>query len=133
MSGLINNGDLKCPIMAHRAPRIELGSNEHMTLESIVRTSAQRDVLRPRNASLAAEGQRNEQIQAALDLFKPVIIKRRRRFSAQRFEGLVDALGRGLKRKYDAVVRHRITATARNPTDSVGAHWSVRTLRTTSA
>lgn len=102
-----------------------------MALESIVRgpTSAQRDVKRARIVLLAAEGKRNEQIQATLNLSKPVVIKWRRRFAFQRRAGLVDAPGRGRKPKYDAVIRHRIAATAcSTPPESVGTHWSVRTL-----
>ena len=85
--------------------------------------------MRARIVLLAAEGQRNEQIQAALRVSKPVVVKWRRRFASQRLEGLADAPGRGRKRKYDAVVRHRIAATAcSTPPDSLGTHWSVRTL-----
>ena len=117
--------------MARRAPRIELSAKERMTLESIVRcpSSAQRDVLRARIILLAAAEQRNEQIQAVLKVSKPVVIKWRGRFAAQRLEGLRDAPGRGRKRKYNADIRHRIAATAcGTPPASVGTHWSVRTL-----
>jgi putative transposase len=78
---------------------------------------------------LAAEGLRNEQIQERLKVSKPVVIKWRRRFAAQRLAGLVDQPGRGRKRKYDPATRHRIAATAcSTPPESVGTHWSVRTL-----
>src|SRR3972149_556309 len=95
--------------MARRAPQIELTSQERMTLESVVRSpsAAQRDGL------LAAEGRRNEHIQQILDVCKPVVIKWRRRFAADRMAGLVDQPGRGRKRKYDAVIRHRICPPAR--------------------
>ncbi|HET9178491.1 MAG TPA: IS630 family transposase [Terriglobia bacterium] len=102
-----------------------------MTLESMVRSAsaAQRDVLRSRIVLLAAEGQRNDQIQEALGVSKPVVIKWRRRFALDRLPGLVDEPGRGRKRKYDAALRHRIAATAcTTPPESVGTHWSVRTL-----
>lgn len=117
--------------MSRRAPQIELTGEEQMTLESIVRSpsAAQRDVLRARIVLLAAQGQRNEQIQDILQVSKPVVIKWRGRFAADRLTGLVDEPGRGRKRKYDADVRHRIAATAcRTPPASVGTHWSVRTL-----
>lgn len=117
--------------MARRAPRIELSAEERRTLESMVRapSSPQRDVLRARIVLLAASEQRNEQIQAALQVSKPVVIKWRRRFAAQRLEGLRDQAGRGRKRKYNADTRHRIAATAcSTPPASVGTHWSVRTL-----
>jgi transposase len=117
--------------MARRAPHIELTLEERTTLESIVRSSsaAQRDVLRARIVLLAANGQRNEEIQETMKISKPVVIKWRRRFVADRLAGLVDQPGRGRKRKYDAAVRHRIAAAAcSDPPESVGTHWSVRSL-----
>ena len=117
--------------MARRAPRIELSTEERMTLESILRapSAAQRDVLRARIVLLAAEGQRNEQIQEKLGVSKPVVIKWRRRFAVDRLRGLGDEPGRGRKRKYDAETRHRIAATAcSTPPASVGTHWSIRAL-----
>jgi len=117
--------------MSRRAPQIVLTIEERNTLESTVRSpsAAQRDVLRARIVLLAAEGQRNEQIQERLGISKPVVIKWRRRYSADRLAGLRDEPGRGRRRKYDADVRHRIAATAcSTPPESVGTHWSVRTL-----
>ena len=117
--------------MSRRAPQIELTSEERMSLETMTRSpsSPQRDVLRARIVLLAAEGLRNEQVQERLKVSKPVVVKWRRRFAAQRLRGLVDQAGRGRKRKYDPATRHRIAATAcSTPPESVGIHWSVRTL-----
>jgi putative transposase len=117
--------------MSRRAPKIELSNEERMHLENVVRSpsAAQRDVLRARVVLLAAEGQRNEEIQGRLGVSKPVVIKWRRRFAADRLAGLADEPGRGRRRKYDADIRHRIAATAcSTPPASVGTHWSVRTL-----
>jgi transposase len=117
--------------MARRAPHIALTSKERTALEGIVRSSsaAQRDVLRARIVLLAADGHRNEEIQVMLKISKPVVVKWRRRFVADRLTGLVDQPGRGRKRKYDVAVRHRIAAAAcSDPPESVGNHWSVRTL-----
>jgi putative transposase len=117
--------------MPRRAPQIALTDEERMYLENTVRapSAAQRDVLRARIVLLAAEGQRNEQIQDRLGVSKPVVIKWRRRFAVGRLAGLADEAGRGRKRKYDTETRHRIAATACNtPPASVGTHWSVRTL-----
>jgi len=117
--------------MSRRAPEIELTAEERMTLESIVRSpsAAQRDVLRARVVLLAAGGERNDHIQHALGVSKPVVIKWRRRFATERLEGLEDQPGRGRKPKYDVALRHRIAATAcTTPPESVGTHWSVRTL-----
>ncbi len=119
------------PGMSRRAPQIDLRPEEQKRLEAIVRspTSAQRDVTRARIVLLAAQGQRNEEIQAALRVSKPVVIKWRRRFAASRLAGLADEAGRGRPRKYDAEIRHRIAATAcSEPPASVGTHWSIRTL-----
>src|ERR1700693_2973614 len=116
--------------MARRAPQIDLAAEERTSLENIVRSpsAAQRDVLRARIVLLAAAGRRNEQIQEALQISKPVVVKWRRRFSCDRLAGLVDQAGRGRKRKYDAAIRHRIAATACSPPPESGTHWSVRTL-----
>jgi putative transposase len=117
--------------MPRRAPQVELSGEERMTLESTVRSpsAAQRDVLRSRIVLLAAEGQRNEQIQERLGISKPVVIKWRRRFAAHRLGGLADEPGRGRRRKYDADIRHRIAAAAcSTPPESVGTHWSIRSL-----
>jgi transposase len=92
-------------------------------------TAAQRDVLRARIVLRAAAGELNEQIQKALNVSKPVVIKWRRRFAVHRLQGLRDVPGRGSKRKYDASVRHRVAATAcSTPPESVGTHGSIRTL-----
>ena len=101
-------------MMPRRAPVIELTSEERSTLETMSRSpsAAQRDVLRARIVLLAAEGQRNQQIQQRLEVSKPVVVKWRRRFAAERLAGLVDQAGRGRKRTYDAAVRNRIAATA---------------------
>jgi len=91
--------------------------------------SAQRDSLRARIVLLAAQGHRNDQIQARLGVSKSVVIKWRRRFSQARLAGLADAHGRGRKPTYDAVIRHRIAATACTPPPpGTGTHWSIRTL-----
>lgn len=118
-------------VMARRAPQIVIDSQQRQVLETMVRspTSAQRDVLRARIVLLAAEGQRNDQIQQALGVSKPVVIKWRRRFAHSGLSGLADQSGRGRKRLHDATLRHRIAATAcTDPPPSVGTHWSVRTL-----
>ena len=100
--------------MARHAPSITLDPEERAALESIVRSpiSAQRDAKRARIVLLAATGHRNDQIQQALGVSKPVVVKWRQRFARSRLDGLCDESGRGRKRKHDAVVRHRIAATA---------------------
>jgi transposase len=87
--------------MSRRAPQIELTVEERTTLESITRSpsAAQRDFSRARIVLLAAEGQRNQQIQERLGVSKPVVIKWRRRYAADSMAGLVDEPGRGRRRK----------------------------------
>jgi putative transposase len=117
--------------MARRAPQIDLAAEERTTLENIVRSpsAAERDVLRARIVLLAAAGRRNEEIQEALQISKPVVVKWRRRFAFDRLAGLGDRAGRGRKRKYDAAIRQRIAATASSPPpESTRTRWSVRTL-----
>ena len=119
------------PDMARRAPYIELTLDERQSLERITRSPSaeQREVMRARIVLLAAEGKRNQQIQQQLSVSKPVVVKWRGRFAAKRLAGLLDEPGRGRKRVYDADIRHRIAATAcSEPPQSVGTHWSVRTL-----
>jgi transposase len=66
-----------------------LAAEEQTTLENIVRSpsAVQRDVLRARIVLLAAAGRRNEQIQEALKISKPVVVKWRRRFAFDRLAG----------------------------------------------
>jgi putative transposase len=117
--------------MSRRPPEIKLTTEEETFLRNTVQaaTSPQREVLRARIVLLAAEGKPNVEIQEALRVSKPVVVKWRRRFSAARLNGLRDEAGRGRKRRHDAELRHRIAATAcSDPPASVGTHWSVRTL-----
>ena len=117
--------------MARRAPQIDLTLEDRKTLEGMLRspTTTQRDALRARIVLMAAEGRRNEEIQATLGVSKPVVIKWRSRFALSGLNGLGDEPGRGRKRKYDAATRHRIAAMAcSTPPESVGTHWSIRTL-----
>jgi hypothetical protein len=83
--------------MARKAPNIELNPEERKILDNLVRspTSPQRDVLRARIVLLAGEGKRNQEIQTALGVSKPVVIKWRRRFATSRLQGLADEPGRG--------------------------------------
>jgi transposase len=90
--------------------------------------TAQRDVLRARIVLLAATRLRNQEIQAAASVSRPVVVKWRSRFAAELIGGLDDRAGRGRKRKFDALP-HCISATAcSTPPESVGTHWTVRTL-----
>lgn len=117
--------------MARRAPEVSLIDEERRALELIVRssTSAQRDVLRARIVLLASTGKRNDEIERALNVSKPVVVKWRSRFVQRRMEGLKDEPGRGRPRVYGAEIRHRIAAKAcQTPPPEIGTHWSVRTL-----
>jgi transposase len=118
-------------VTPRRAVAIALSEQERTTLEATVRApnAAQRAVLRARIVLLAAAGWRNDEIQHSLRVSKPVVVKWRRRFAAQRLAGWRDEARRGRKRIYGAELRHRIAATACTvPPAAVGTHWSVRTL-----
>lgn len=117
--------------MARKAPEIVLTAEERRVLETIVRsgTSAQRDVLRARIVLLANSGKRNDEIEAALGVSKPAVVKWRKRFVADRIAGLRDESGRGRRRTHGPEIRHRIAATAcQAPPPRVGTQWSIRTL-----
>jgi putative transposase len=117
--------------MARKAPEIILTTEEKVVLTARVKspTTAQRDVLRAKIVLLASAGKLNIEIQEELKVTKPVVIKWRKRFSLNRLGGLNDESGRGRKRVYGAEIRHKIAATAcTQPPESVGTHWSVRTL-----
>jgi putative transposase len=117
--------------MARHAPEIALTEEERETLTARLRspTTAQRDVLRARIVLLAADDRKNQDIAQQLGISKPVVVKWRRRFAERRLAGLVDETGRGRKRVHGPEIRHRIAATAcTTPPESVGTHWSVRTL-----
>lgn len=117
--------------MPRHAPVVVLSPEERRQLHVTVRsaTSAQRDVLRARIILLAADGMRNDEIQRALKVSKPVVVKWRSRFVSRRIAGLRDEAGRGRHRTYGPEIRHRIAAMAcQAPPPQVGTHWSVRTL-----
>lgn len=71
---------------------INLSPDERRSLEATSRkyTAPYMVVVRAKIILLAADGWRNDQIAARLDLPKSIVVKWRKRFFESRFEGLLD-------------------------------------------
>jgi transposase len=113
------------------APPITVTDNQRKTLESWARgrSTPVRRMQRARIVLRAAEGQRNEEIAAALGLDPSVVGRWRGRFARQGLEGIAkDAPGRGRKPvRRDALARKIVeTTTQQKPVNAT--HWSTRTL-----
>jgi transposase len=110
--------------------QIELSSEERGTLQRWARrhTSAQALALRSRIVLACAEGGTNTAIAAELGVDKTTVGKWRRRFAADRLEGLGDAPRPGAARKIgDDVVEAIVVETLESaPKDAT--HWSTRAL-----
>ena len=71
---------------------ISLSSDERRDLEATSRkyTAPYMEVVRAKIILFAADGWRNDRIAARLDLPKSVVVKWRKRFFENRFDGLLD-------------------------------------------
>lgn len=71
---------------------INLSADERRVLEAVSRkyTAPYMEVVRAKIILLAADGWRNDQIAARLDMPKSVVVKWRKRFFESRFDGLLD-------------------------------------------
>src|SRR5947209_4215474 len=91
-------------------------------------TSAQRLALRARIALVAADGQANAAVAAALRVTVPTVRKWRDRFSEHRLEGLADEPRPGAPRTItDAQVEAAVARTLESK-PAKATHWSTRTL-----
>ena len=88
---------------------IALTDHERANLEESVRqyTSPYCDVVRAKLVLLAAEGLRNNQIAARLDLPRQIVSKWRRRFYRLRLEGLHDEPRGGRRARFSPQRRRR--------------------------
>jgi transposase len=88
---------------------IELTANERARLEAMARqyTSPYRDVVRARLVLLAADGLRNDQIGARLDIPRQIVSKWRHRFYRHRLEGLHDEPRGGRPARFSPQRRRR--------------------------
>ena len=109
---------------------IKLSGNEHKTLERWARrhSSAQSLALRCRIVLACAEGRTNEDIAAELRVHPVTVSKWRKRFAADRLDGLMDAPRPGAVRTIgDDTVEAVVVDTLESaPPDAT--HWSTRGL-----
>lgn len=98
--------------MPRQAVPIELSPAERAELERLTRggTTPQQLAMRARIVLLAAEGRRNQEIQAAVGVTKNVVTLWRTRFRWERMKGLQDRPGRGRKRTYGHEDRIKVIA-----------------------
>ena len=109
-------------------PSIELSDPERETLRRWVRrhTSAQALALRSRIVLACAEGHTNQQVAAAEGVHPVTVGKWRRRFAADRLEGLCDAPRPGAERTIaDGTIEAVIVDTLES-TPGADTHWSTR-------
>ena len=109
---------------------IELSEAERAQLESWSRrwTTAHALALRSRIVLLVADGLRTGQVAERLDVHRNTVAKWRRRFAAERLDGLVDEPRPGRPRTVtdahvDAVITRTLESTPRDAT-----HWSTRSM-----
>jgi transposase len=109
---------------------IELSEAEREQLESWSRrwTTAHALALRSRIVLLVADGLRTGQVAERLDVHRNTVAKWRRRFAAERLDGLVDEPRPGRPRTVtdahvDAVITRTLESTPRDAT-----HWSTRSM-----
>ena len=116
--------------MANMATAVELSDEERAQLDAWARrpTSAQALALRSRIVLLAAEGRKNVEIARALGVHRPMVTKWRKRFAAERLDGLVDEPRPGRPRTItDEQVEEVIVKTLESrPRDAT--HWSTRSM-----
>ena len=109
---------------------ISLGAEERRTLERWARrhSSSHALALRCRIVLACAEGRTNTDIAAELGVNQVTVSKWRRRFAAERLDGLVDAPRPGAARRIgDDVVEAVVVETLETaPADAT--HWSTRSL-----
>jgi transposase len=111
-------------------PPVSISDDERGELERRVRahTTAQRAVKRARVVLLAAEGVPNRQIAAGVGMAEEYVGMWRRRFEAERLQGLEDRKRSGRPRTYGHNERIRIVAAATSRRPEFDSHWSHRLL-----
>jgi transposase len=109
---------------------IELSDNERETLQRWVRrhSSAQALAQRSRIVLACAEGQTNAQVAAAERVHPATVSKWRRRFGADRLEGLVDAARPGAERTIADETIEAVIVDTLESTPGADTHWSTRGL-----
>src|SRR5579875_330677 len=116
-------------VMSRRAIPIKLSDEERHTLERWVRSPSQehRLVQRARIVLLADQGLSNQAIAQQIGIHEVQVCKWRRRFAAQRLDGLADQPRSGRPLRYGHDDRLRLIDTVVKPPE-VESHWSTRSL-----
>jgi transposase len=110
--------------------RVIVSPSERITLEqwSRRRTTAQGLAQRARIVRAAVSGAPDTTIAAALQLTRQTVGRWRRRFVAQRLDGLVDEPRPGAPRRITDGMVERVLTTTLESTPRDATHWSTRTL-----
>jgi len=110
--------------------QVALEDDERAQLEAWTRrrTSAQALAQRSRIVLLAAEGLNNTEIAGRLGISRGMAAKWRRRFAAERLEGLVDEARPGRPRVIGDQVVERVIVRTLESTPTDATHWSTRSL-----
>lgn len=120
------------PLMPAGRPtvRIELSAEERETLQRWARrhSSSQALALRCRIVLACADGSSNIDIATELGVHKTTVSKWRRRFAADRIEGLADAPRPGAARKIGDEVVEAVVVETLETTPKDATHWSTRSL-----
>ncbi len=105
-------------------------AEEQATLEGWTRrpTTAQALALRARMVLGAAEGRSNKDLAAMLRISQPTVGKWRRRFLAQRLDGLLDEPRPGAPRTIGDADVERVIALTLESTPRDATHWSTRSM-----
>jgi transposase len=110
---------------------LELTVEERDALQGLVRRpkTAQALALRARIVLACAEGESNSEVSRRLGVSLPTVGKWRKRFVAQRLDGLLDEPRPGAPRKIgDAQVEAVITKTLEELPSNQDSHWSTRSM-----
>jgi transposase len=119
------------PHMAnHPAPPLLISGLEREAVLALTRAgrTEQRVATRARIVLRAADGVANERIAEELGVDKMTVLLWRRRFEAERLDGLADAPRPGRTPTYGRAVRDRVIALTLEPPPEGVTHWSARRM-----
>jgi transposase len=119
------------PVMPnHPAPPSLISESEREAMLALTRAgrTEQRIATRARIVLRAADGVANERIAAELGVDKMTVLLWRRRFEAERLDGLADAPRPGRPMTYGRAERDRVIALTLEPPPDGASHWSARRM-----
>jgi transposase len=113
-----------------RAAPVELTQDERYELERYVRRrkTSQQLALRSRIVLLCADGLTNTEVAKRLRVTDHTVGKWRRRFLAERLDGLSDAPRSGMPRRISDEVVERLITTTLEANPKGATHWSTRSM-----